>query len=179
MTYRHIAGAVARAWFSREGGRRFRYRLEITCPAIGPPGKTACVIMQNPSYANDEIADRSVQFMEKAVFGGARPEFAGVGRLIVVNLFALVQTKDFQGKEEDVGLENDSAITKALKESEIVILAWGKAHRFPRREARVMEILAEMPDKLLFLTKAHPSRGTGTDFIQPLPVRTRAAAKVR
>jgi len=30
--------------------------------------ENGCVVMQNPSYADEDVADKSVQFMEKIVF---------------------------------------------------------------------------------------------------------------
>jgi hypothetical protein len=63
--------------------------LEIVLNGAAPTGKTVCVVMQNPSYAGEDVADKSVQFMEKVVFQKGLAEFTDVRRLIVVNQFVL------------------------------------------------------------------------------------------
>jgi len=135
MKYRHIEGAQVSAEFSEEEGLLYRYWLDIVMPDNAGMGITACVIMQNPSYASREIADRSVRFMEETVFRRNLPEFEGVNRLIVVNLFAKVQTRDFKGKAHDIGSRNDAAIEAALRASEIVIIGWGISKKFSERKA--------------------------------------------
>lgn len=146
---------------------RYRYRLEITPNDADTTGTTACVVMQNPSYACEEFADKSVQFMEKVIFEKGVPEFRGVRRLIVVNQFAMIQTNDFQGLPHEVGSLNDAAIKAALEESDIVILGWGSSNRFEERKAFVLGLLGEMKDKAVFKTRMHPSRGRYEGFIQP------------
>ena len=163
MVYRHIAGVHVTADFS--GDRKYRYRLEVRKAATGTAGRTVCVIMQNPSYADGEVADRSVQFMEKIVFLRGLPEFAGVGRLIVVNLFAYIQTHGFVPSREKIGPCNDQAIEAAIREADIVVLAWGSAKSLSWRESEVRSLLKICPGKILLKTKAHPSRGRYTGFI--------------
>jgi hypothetical protein len=68
MRYEHINGVTTIAQFAEEDGLRYRYRLEINLQAATTDGKTVCVVMQNPSYAGEDVADKSVQFMEKVVF---------------------------------------------------------------------------------------------------------------
>lgn len=153
------------ARFSKD--RRYRYRLEITLCDKVRDGKTACVVMQNPSYASEDVADKSVQFMEKVVFERGFPEFRGVKRLIVVNLFARVQTKDFQGLPDDIGKDNDKSIKSALEESDIIILGWGAGNRFRERRDFVLGLLDKMDCRQIFKTRTHPSRGRYEGFIQP------------
>ena len=167
MPYKHIGGAIVSAEFALEGGFRYRYRLEISSRDSAATDKTACVVMQNPSYACEEFADKSVQFMEKVVFEKGLPEFSGVRRLIVVNQFAKIQTNDFQGLPHEVGSLNNAAIKSALEESNIVILGWGSSNRFEERKAFVLGLLGEMKDKTVFKTRMHPSRGRNEGFIQP------------
>ena len=115
MRYEHIKDVAVTAQFSFENDLHYRYRLEITLKDASPTGKTACVVMQNPSYAGEDVADKSVQFMEKVVFKKDLPEFAGVCRLIVVNQFAYIETNNFQGLPHQIGALNDAAIN--LKKS--------------------------------------------------------------
>lgn len=76
MHYKHIDGITVTAQFAKENGLRYRYRLEIkTTSHTSVAGKTACVVMQNPSYAGEDEADKSVQFMEKVVFQKRLSEF--------------------------------------------------------------------------------------------------------
>ncbi len=167
MRFNHIPGVIVTADFAVENGQRYRYRLDVSL--VNPPsvGATACVIMMNPSYACVEHADKSVQFMERVVFLKELPEFAEVGRLIVVNQFAKIQTKDFQGRPQDIGSRNDAAIRTAFAESDVIIVAWGCANPFCERMAFVQELLANMPEKRLYRTSKHPSRGKYEGFIQP------------
>jgi hypothetical protein len=167
MIYEHIDGVAVTAQFAWEGDLRYRYWLEVALKDAVHTGKTACVVMQNPSYANADVADKSVQFMEKVVFKKGLPEFEGVSRLIVVNQFARIQTNDFQGLPFEIGALNDAAIKEALHESDIVILGWGSSNRFEERKAFVLGLLGEMKQKMLFKTRMHPSRGRYDGFIQP------------
>jgi hypothetical protein len=167
MIYEHIDGVSVTAKFTWEGELRYRYRLEIALIDAVPTGKIACVVMQNPSYANEGVADKSIQFMEKVVFKKGFPEFVDVSRLIVVNQFARIQTNDFQGLPHEIGSLNDAAIKDALHESDIVILGWGASNRFEERKAFVLGLLGEMSQKTLLKTGVHPSRGRYDGFIQP------------
>jgi hypothetical protein len=167
MIYEHIDGVSVAAQFAWEGELRYRYRMEIVMKDAAPKGNTACVVMQNPSYANEHVADKSVQFMEKVVFKKGLPEFEGVSRLIVVNQFARIQTNGFQGLPCEIGALNDVAIKDALHESDIVILGWGSSNRFEERKAFVLGLLGEMKQKTLLKTRMHPSRGRYDGFIQP------------
>lgn len=167
MIYEHIDGVKVAAQFAWEGDLRYRYRLEVVMKDTAPTGKTVCVVMQNPSYAGEDVADKSVQFMEKVIFKKGLAEFEGVRRLIVVNQFAFIQTNAFQGLPHEIGTLNDAAIKEALHESDIVILGWGSSNRFEDRKAFVLGLLGEMEPKVLFKTKMHPSRGRYENFIQP------------
>ena len=166
--YKHIDGVRVTADFSRENDLDFRYRLEIALKAHLVMGVTACVVMQNPSYASVDMADKSIQFMEKVVFQKGFPELPPIRRLIVVNQFARILTVGFKGSLEAIGSKNNATIESALKESEVVILAWGSGNRFEERKAFVVGLLRQMVGKQLFKTTMHPARGRYAGFIQPL-----------
>jgi hypothetical protein len=168
MRFKHIDGVKVKATFSKD--LCYRYRLEITLKNSLSSEKTACVVMQNPSYAGEDVADKSVQFMEKVVFQKQLPEFNGVKRLIVVNQFAFVQTNDFQRLAHQIGFGNDAAIELALNESDIIILAWGCANPFKERQVFIRGLLHKMNGKQLFNTKMHPARGCYAGFIQPISI---------
>lgn len=167
MRHKHIDGVVVKAQFSEENKPLYRYILEITLQDASAQGKTACVIMQNPSYANENVADKSVQFIEKVIFQKKLPEFDGVRRLIVVNQFAYIQTNEFQGLPRQIGENNNVAIETAFRESDIIIIAWGSGNLFEDRKAFVLGLLKQMVGKQLLMTKMHPSRGRYDGFIQP------------
>ena len=170
MRHEHIEGVAVRAQFTEENGLSYRNRLEITLRGASAQGKTACVVMQNPSYAGENVADKSVQFMEKVVFQKKLPEFEGVRRLIVVNQFARIQTHRFQGLPHEIGEKNNAAIKAAFRESDMIIIGWGSGNPFEDRKVFVLGLLKQMAGKQLFKTKMHPSRGGYDGFIQPFSI---------
>lgn len=108
---------------------KYRYRLSI--PFIYEPSrtKTLAVILKNPSSADAIKADKTVQNVEKVVYKA----FADVGRIEVLNLFALRGTypKDVMEAYLDgidiVGEENNNAFSQALMQSDYMVIAWGGA----------------------------------------------------
>ena len=96
--FRHRPGVSCKACFSED--RLFRYLLEITADSTG---KKLCVIMQNPSDADEHVSDKSIQFLETLFFEKCPPEIGPIGIITVVNLYALVQKHDFHGGEKAVG----------------------------------------------------------------------------
>lgn len=165
MWHNHIDGVKVSAEFSKD--KKYRYRMEIVLQSGPARGKTVCVVMQNPSYANEDRADKSVQFMEKVVFLKNLPEFRGAKRLIVMNQFAYIETHNFEGRSNQIGVENNSAIESALKESDVIILGWGSGNKFKDRQDFVIGLLKKLKGKKIFKTRMHPSRGRYQGFIQP------------
>jgi hypothetical protein len=157
---------MIKAEFSSELPPIFRYRLEATTNGVSSAQRTVCAIMQNPSYASVEIADKSVQVLERVVFEKDIKEFNGVERLIIVNQFAFIQTKDFVGTDEQIGNENNHAISEAIDESDIVLIAWGKDNGFAQRKNHILGIVHGKKGKLLLQTSRHPSRVIYDGFIQ-------------
>lgn len=162
--YRHILGVSVKAVFSEDG--QFRYRLTIEKSA-GQVNKNVCVIMQNPSSADAEQADKSVQFLERLIFEKDNPLFENVSRLTIVNQFAHVQTNGFNGEYKYIGVENDDYISDSINEADMVLIAWGKINRYKERQRAINSILRNHPDKELFKTAKHPSRGFYDNFIEP------------
>ena len=165
MIYKHIDGVKVSAQFSKD--RKYRHRLEIILQSRSINGETVCVVMQNPSYAGEKVADKSVQFMEKVVFQKGLPEFRDVRRLIVVNQFSYIETNNFEGRPDQIGERNNFAIKSALNEADIIILGWGSGNKFKDRQDFVINLLKKLKGKQLFKTKMHPSRGRYAGFIQP------------
>lgn len=165
-TYLHRPKLKIKADFSNESPPLFRYTLTATKDGSSATPKTVCAILQNPSCACVEFADKSVQVLERVVFEKNLVEFHGVERLIIVNLFAFIQTKDFKGASEHIGPRNDAAIRQALEQSEIILLAWGKNNRFVSRKNKIIETVRTQQDKRLLQTSRHPSRVIYDGFIQ-------------
>lgn len=165
MIYKHLAGLQINATFSDCGN--FRYRLIIKHPEK-KQGKVICVIMQNPSDANTELADKSVQFLENLVFSCNYREFEEVTELIIVNQFAYIQKKDFVGTEENIGPDNEAYLRDSIHKADIVLVAWGKNNRYLERQESILNVIRSAGMKHLYKTKKHPSRGCYTDFVVPL-----------
>lgn len=163
MLYKHLAGYRITSLFSEDG--LFRYRLMVEHPDK-LQGKTLCVIMQNPSDADTHKSDKSVQFLENLVFTKDYKVFKDVRKMIIVNQFAFVQKHGFDGREEHIGEKNDAIINEAIKESDIILLAWGRINPYQQRKQFVFEILTGLKNKLVLMTKKHPSRGFYEDFIE-------------
>jgi hypothetical protein len=126
--------------------------------------------MQNPSTANEAIADKSVQFLEKLTFQKSTQELVTAYRLIIVNQFAYVQTRGFAGMSSDVGPDNDSHVRNAIAESDIVIVAWGKTNRYKDRQTVIENILRQFTNLRLYETAKHPSRGFYDNFLRPIRI---------
>ena len=164
MVFHHINHIHAVAQFSCCAAFRYCLTLQHT---KRNKGTTVCVIMQNPSVAGTHVADKSVHFLEKLIFEMKYPEFQNAQRIIIVNQFARVKTKDFVGSEEQIGPDNDIYLYNAIKESHIVLLAWGKKNPYVNRQETILRMIREFPEKVLLMTKKHPSRGAYKDFILP------------
>ena len=167
QTFKHRPELIIEADFSKENPPVFRYRLSATKTGASNNLKSVCAIMQNPSYACVEYADKSVQVLERVVFEKPYPEFEVVERLIIVNQFAFIQTNDFAGRKADqVGRYNDAAIESALSEAEIILVAWGKDNGFSDRKKVIERMIEKQKDKVLLQTSRHPSRVIYDGFIQ-------------
>jgi hypothetical protein len=163
LKYKHIENVeVTNVEFSDD--KKFRYRLEIQLKNKSE-GKTVCVIMQNPSYADRNIADKSVNFLEKLIFEKKYKEFSNVYKIIIVNQFAYIQTNDFSGLNEQIGEKNNNIIEKSIDVADIILIAWGKSNSFHNRIKFVNEILKKKQKKC-YVTKKHPSRGFYDNFIE-------------
>jgi hypothetical protein len=166
QTFLHRPGLDIEADFSQEKPPLFRYRLSATKIGACEKPKTVCAIMQNPSYACVEFADKSVQVLERVVFEKGYEQFEDVERLIIVNQFAFIQTNDFVGADEQIGKRNEVAIANALDESEIILLAWGKDNGFAKRQDEILEKVREHKGKIVLQTSKHPSRVNYEGFIE-------------
>lgn len=162
--FKHLDYLSAEADFSKD--QKYRYSLTLT-HSERAGGQTICLIMQNPSLANIEHADKTIQFMEKLVFEKEYPQFKRAYKLIIVNQFAFMQTKNFAGTSSQIGERNDLAVIEAIQGSDDVIIGWGKTNSFHDRQSFVFEALKGYRGST-WVTKKHPSRGHYEDFLLPL-----------
>ena len=166
MTYKHIEDViVTNAEFSND--KKFRYKLEIQLKDKND-GEVLCVIMQNPSYADKNTADKSVNFLEKLIFKKGYEEFSKIYKIVIVNQFAYVQTNDFSGSDEEIGKENDKIIEDCITKADVVLIAWGKSNSFKKRIDFVNSVLRKEQNynKKCYVAKKHPSRGFYDNFIE-------------
>lgn len=156
--YRHVEGLKISTVFSDD--LKYRYRLFAETGDAMANGLTVCVIMQNPSYANDDIADKSINFLEQLIFKQNLSTFKNVRKMIVVNQYAYILTEDFVPNENSNGDKNDDAIEQAINESDIVVVAWGVSNSFKNRKDFVHELLRKSTHKKILGTRKHPSLGS-------------------
>ena len=161
--YKHLEGLIVRAEFSKCGN--YRYLMEIKKKNKRKSNKRVCTIMLNPSVANENQADKSVQFLEKLIFEKSDSHFLDIGELTIVNLYAFVQTRNFEGNPELIGPKNNHFLKAAIASADIVLIAWGKSTAHQQRKDWVLGVLGQYPEKEVLITKVHPSRGYYTNFI--------------
>jgi len=105
-------------------------------------GPRACFIMLNPSTADEDINDPTVERCER------RARAWGYAGLEVLNLFAYRATDPsnlyLQGGAA-VGPENDAWITRGTAASARIVCAWGGHGRLLGRSEKVRALLASRP----------------------------------
>jgi len=112
--------------------KRYRYCLQMDYNASllrGNPTEKVCVILKNPSSADEKKADATIRKVETYIF----KHFPKVKTLTILNLFAIRATdvKEVNqllkenNDEYIVGPENDKTIARTFAESDHIICAWG------------------------------------------------------
>lgn len=114
-------------------------------------GRTVAFIMLNPSTADGKVDDPTI----RRCMGFARGW--GYDKLVVGNLFAYRATKPADLPEGDaaVGPENAEWLRRLVKESTLVIAAWGASKA---AAARAEELTFNVPLHCLGTTKAGAPR---------------------
>lgn len=147
---------------------RYRYRLERT--GLGG-SRTACVVMVNPSTADASADDATIR---KVKGFAARHD---IGRVIVVNQLAWRATdiNDVRKAVDPIGPENDKHIEQAVRDADIVIVAWGPVTKLPaylrRRWLEVERIIRRHRTAVHCLGTAkcgHPRHPLMTPYDMPL-----------
>ena len=145
----------------------YRYRLERHFGS----GKTACVVMVNPSTADADEDDATIRKLR----GFA--ERAGIGRVIVVNLFAYRATdvKRLRKVSDPIGLLNEVHVTNAIEDADILIAAWGPLSKQPARYRSQWQMVQRHAQRLgkplhaIGTAKCgHPRHPLMTPYSQPI-----------
>ena len=136
-----------------------------------PEGDIATVIMLNPTKKADAIRfDKSVMLMNNYFAEQIINEQPVYGGFIVVNLFSY-RSKNEEVMKEETGYnerfdeKTDEWISRAVKQSKDVYIAWGSNKNRQRRINTVKNILKkhDIIEVYRLDSNNHPSKGSG-DF---------------
>lgn len=140
-----------------------RYRLDIELKN-GDNEKAVHLMMINPSKANEEISDNTLNRIIKYVsLNNVAGVLQDIGKIIITNLYVVcetypekvdeyitVQSLDFvKGIDADGKYNNDTIIEMANKEAQLIIIAWGKGYIFDY-DKRIQEIFSLMKNKVIY-----------------------------
>jgi len=165
--YNHLDGLYVAPPFFVDN-RTFRYKIEIYKPReIEGLGETLCVILQNPSYADETRADKSINIIEKVVFEKDYKVFDKVDHIVIVNQFAYVQTKNFYGDEGKIGVLNDYILEREIKNADIILIGWGLDNHYSDRKKTIKKIIFDNQNKnkKIYITSMHPCVVKYDDYI--------------
>ena len=152
-----------RACFSQCG--EYRYLLTIPYNSEENRAEVISVILKNPSSADENSADNSVNRAENYVYR----KFPKCRELRILNLFAYRATNveelqariSQEGFDSAVGPENDRFLRTSFCNSTCIIAAWGdpgkidKAH-YRCRVEQVHQILQPYAERLLKVVSPYP-----------------------
>lgn len=135
-------------------------------------GPTICFVMLNPSTAdhqqNDRTLNRCIKFAERD----------GYGSLVLVNLFALrsPHPRDLKvaraSGTDPVGPRNDQHLAAAAAEADRVVVAWGRDGSLGGRDQAVVKLLLRSGIKKLWCL------GTTKDGYPCHPLRRPASQRM-
>ncbi|GIO49452.1 DUF1643 domain-containing protein [Paenibacillus azoreducens] len=141
VTLEAVGTVETKAIFS-DKNRYYRYYLERNWKT--PNLKTAAIIMLNPSYADEFKLDLSIMKVSNMLID------MNYCSLRVVNLFAFVATEHsaLVSTIGNTGKTNDEWIIKAIKNVDLLIIAWGSDdNKYKNRKREVKEIIMKLPLK--------------------------------
>jgi hypothetical protein len=142
-----------RANFSEDMHYRYTLFLDYNNTLIRSNAKeTVCVILKNPSSADEKKADATIRKVETYVY----KHFQKVKTLIILNIFAiratdvkevnhLLSTHDIN---YIIGTENDKSIQQIFSMADHIICAWGnnngiQANYYQERINQILNFLKE------------------------------------
>ncbi|MEA2029044.1 MAG: DUF1643 domain-containing protein [Campylobacterota bacterium] len=101
------------------------HRSSLTIPFFErKTNKSICIIGQNPSHANEEYADKTLQYFEKLIFD----KFPQYSKIIMLNLYSRIDTQ----KKFNQDLEREETYKELLthlKENSDFLLAFGASKK--------------------------------------------------
>jgi hypothetical protein len=156
------------AVFSEGDDYRYRYRLERILPT---EGRTAAVLMVNPSKAGADLNDPTVG----KLLGFA--ERLSISRIIVGNEFALCSTdiKGLRTAKDPIGPDNDKHLEQIMRDADVHIVAWGARAKLPevlrKRWIEVVRIADRVGCKLHCIgtnADGHPKHPLMTGYDVPM-----------
>lgn len=128
-----------------DANRCYRYYLEKSAVEKEERHrKTATIIMLNPSYADEYKLDLSIMKVFNMLLD------KDYTTLRVVNLFAHVASEHsaLVSTIVNTGRRNDKWITKAIKNVDLLIIAWGSdKSKYKKRKYEVHKIINNIGDK--------------------------------
>jgi hypothetical protein len=128
--------------------RRYRYLLKHSCSPLFKPN--ICTwIGANPSIAWENGLDPTLRRIRGFSLAW------GYNGFIIANVFAFVSTdpEGLHDVEDPVGPENDRFILQAIRETGVVIAAWGEIGRYQNRCEVVWKMIADFHPLCLRKTK--------------------------
>ncbi|MBR9800569.1 DUF1643 domain-containing protein [bacterium] len=133
---------------------KYRYLLWRDWTPAGKQQRTINFLMLNPSIANKERNDQTVERCQR------RSVALGFTRIVVTNLFAWVSTDRsvLSGLDDPVGPENDQHIITQARAADLVVCAWGADGRIGQRSEHVRRLLSDVTLHALTVT-AHGEPG--------------------
>ncbi|WP_172963958.1 DUF1643 domain-containing protein [Paenibacillus sp. Cedars] len=138
-------GTITTKAIYSDANRFYRYYLEKSAvDKVEGRQKTATIIMLNPSYANEYKLDLSIMKVFNMLLD------KGYTTLRVVNLFAFVAPKHsaLVSTIANTGRRNDKWITKAFKNIDLLIIAWGSdENKYKKRKCEVHKIIKNINKK--------------------------------
>lgn len=148
----------------------YRYRLERVMPR---DGRTAAVLMVNPSKAGAENGDPTMS----KVLGFA--ERLNINRVIVGNEFAFCSTdiKGLRTAKDPIGPDNDMHLEQIMRDADIHIVGWGALAKLPetlrKRWIDVVRIADRVGCTLHCIgtnTDGHPKHPLMTGYSVPMTI---------
>lgn len=138
-------------------------RYLLTVPLKNNNGKKILVIMKNPSKANKDISDRTINNVIKFCFK------KGYDEVSIMNLFSYYSTDPKgitklidEGKyAQAVGKQNNHILLSTIKNVDRVIVAWGgnSINRERYYKKRIKEVLEIIEGENLFYVESNSKNG--------------------
>ncbi|CAE6902551.1 Protein conserved in bacteria [Vibrio sp. B1ASS3] len=121
-----------------------QHRVSLTLPFMNRnTGKRLCIIGQNPSFADEKLADKTIHFLARYVYE-KMPEYS---EIVMLNLYSRVDTKK-EFKTDLLRLSNERTLRKIISDNEDFLLVFGRlkkerAYNFPKKFLQLIPYLAD------------------------------------